>query len=282
MPLFLCRFHYLCIKCFFMIKQILYFSLLTSFVFCSCVTRKNKAENVIVNSAEASFAVVGNKVAMDTNITANSQNNSWYSTRATITLSSSNDEISAFIVNRRDSVLYVNINKFGIELARAVFTPDTISIVNRFEKTYYKGDYSIIYKLYGFSLSYNMVQAIVLGEPFRDFKPVSKSVTQTDSTFIISTPRSVDVFSKTAINQMLVLDKKEHVIVSNWVKDIATQQVVTISYAKYEQIETFRFPSNYTIELPTQSIQIVTKSSKVNVPGPTSLMIPQKYTLMFP
>lgn len=210
------------------------------------------------------------------------QKNLWYSTRISIGLSSSDDEISGFIVNKRDSLIYLNINKFGIELFRVVLTLDTITMVNRFEKTYYKGDYSIISKLYGISLTFDMIQSIFLGETFSNFKSKSDNNYLTDTTISISIPRNVDTIHKIAINQQYTINKRTNLLVKNWVKDIQTQQVTTIIYKSHETIENYIFPSLYTIELPGMSVTITTKSSKVNIPGPTSLSIPQKYTPMFP
>lgn len=210
------------------------------------------------------------------------QTNQWYSARLSIGMSSSDDEISGFIVNRRDSLLYLNINKFGIEIARVVLTKDTISMVNRFEKTYYRGDYSIVNKLYGISLTFDMVQSIFMAETFSGFTTNGKEISSTDSILSISIPRNTDSIHKIAINQQLTVDKKTNRLIKNRIKDIETQQVTTITYQSYETIDAFVFPNIYTIELPGMNVSITAKSVKVNIPGPTSLNIPQKYTPMFP
>lgn len=210
------------------------------------------------------------------------QTNQWYSSRISIGMSSSDEEISGFMVNRRDSLLYLNINKFGIEIARVVLTKDSILMINRFEKTYYRGDYSIVNKLYGISLTFDMIQSIFLAETFSGFTTNGKEITNSDSTLSISIPRYTDSIHKISINQQLTVDKKTNRLIRNRVKDINTQQVTSITYGSYETIETFVFPNVYTIELPGMNITITAKSAKVNIPGPTSLNIPQKYTPMFP
>ena len=44
-----------------------------------------------------------------------------------------------YMVNRIDSILYLNIHAYGIEVMRAVFTPDSITFVNKLTYQYYKG-----------------------------------------------------------------------------------------------------------------------------------------------
>jgi len=226
---------------------------------------------------------IDNKAKNDSSYLLTRQQNSWYSSRLSIEISTSGeDEISAFLVNRRDSVIYLNINKFGIELARAILTPDSISMVNRFEKTYYKGDYSIITRMYGFSLSFDIIQSILICEDFKDYRSNSISQKTVDSTTLISIPRRTNPHLQTAIHQEITVQQSNGKILNNWIKDINTQQVANISYQEFENIDHYIFPKKYTIELPGVKIKVNTKSTKVNVPGPTSLTIPSKYTPMFP
>jgi hypothetical protein len=211
------------------------------------------------------------------------QQNSWYSSRLSVEISTSGDEeISAFLVNRRDSVIYLNLNKFGIELARAVLTPDSISMVNRFEKTYYKGDYSLVSRLYGFPLSFDFIQSILMGEDFIGFDANSISQRSADSTLLISIPRRTNSQLQFSIHQEIKVLRSTGKIINNWIKDIQTQQVANISYQEFESIDSYIFPKQYSIELPGVKIKVVAKSMKVNVPGPTTLSIPTKYTPMFP
>jgi hypothetical protein len=267
-------------------KQIIGFLFLMTIPFLySCKTTKIEPTSQLHHTDSIKSTIVSDSLEplpKETQTPQIKQSNQWYSARIGIVMSSSDDEISGFIVNRRDSLLYLNINKFGIEIARVVLTKDTISMVNRFAKTYYRGDYSIVSKLYGISLTFDMIQSIFMAETFSGFTSNGKEFTSSDSTLSISIPRNTDSIHKIAINQQLTIDKSTNRIIKNRIKDIQTQQVASIGYHGYETIETFVFPNAYTIELPGMNVTITAKSAKANVPGPTSLNIPQKYTPMFP
>jgi len=267
-------------------KQIIGFLFLTTIPFLySCKTAKLEPTSQLYNTDTIKATIISDSLApmpKEIQIPQIKQSNQWYSARISISMSSSDDEISGFIVNRRDSLFYLNINKFGIEIARVVLTKDTISMVNRFEKTFYRGDYSIVSKLYGISLTFEMVQSIFMAETFSGFTSNGKEITDTDSALFISIPRYTDSIHKIAINQQMTFDKKTNRLSRNRIKDIETQQVATITYQSYETIDAFVFPNIYMIELPGMNVTITTKSAKVNVPGPTTLNIPQKYTPMFP
>ncbi len=267
-------------------KQIIGFLFLTTIPFLySCKTAKLEPTSQLYNTDTIKATIISDSLApmpKEIQIPQIKQSNQWYSARISISMSSSDDEISGFIVNRRDSLFYLNINKFGIEIARVVLTKDTISMVNRFEKTFYQGDYSIVSKLYGISLTFEMIQSIFMAETFSGFTSNGKEITDTDSALFISIPRYTDSIHKIAINQQMTFDKKTNRLSRNRIKDIETQQVATITYQSYETIDAFVFPNIYMIELPGMNVTITTKSAKVNVPGPTTLNIPQKYTPMFP
>lgn len=248
----------------------------------ACKTTRQNPVLVQKDSLSSPVKVSESSEQKDSLILPKRQQNNWYSSRLTIEISTSGDEISAFMVNRRDSVIYLNLNKFGIELARAVLTPDSISMVNRFEKTYYKGDYSLVTRLYGFPLSFDFIQSILLGEDFTGFDTNSISQRTVDSTLLISIPRRTNSHPKIAIHQEIKVQRSTGKIINNWIKDIQTQQVANISYQEFESIDKYVFPKQYTIEFPGVIIKVIAKSMKVNVPGPTALTIPAKYTPMFP
>ncbi|MEI6348214.1 MAG: DUF4292 domain-containing protein [Bacteroidota bacterium] len=268
-----------------MIKQF-YIITILCFVCFSCKTshQENKKSETNLPSKSNIGEINKDSVSKNDRIwDLKPQNNSWYSSRISVEISTTTtDEISAYIVNKRDSIIYININKFGIELARAVLTPDSVIMVNRFEKTFYRGNYSIIKQLYGFSLTFDVIQSIILCEDFSNYPLGAYSEKSNDSIVLLSFPRRVDNQGLSAIHQEITVDKSRKKIIKNWLKDIQTQRIAIITYQNFEQLEGFVFPKAYTLELPGTSIKIEAKSTRVNTPGPTSLTIPQKYTPMFP
>lgn len=69
-----------------------------------------------------------------------------------------------FVVNRIDSIIYINISVSGMEILRMAFTPDTITYVNKLGYNYYKGGYAPLRHLSDGQLDFNILQAIVNGE----------------------------------------------------------------------------------------------------------------------
>src|SRR5574344_97115 len=87
-----------------------------------------------------------------------------YQLKIDLALPDRQEALNAFFVNRKDSIIYLNINKSGYELARVVLTPKTVIYVNRPNTEYYKGNYAFLSQKLGFPLTFNMIQALMTGE----------------------------------------------------------------------------------------------------------------------
>ncbi len=99
----------------------------------------------------------------------------WVSYRGTanIEFDGKKYQCNYYVVNRVDSIIYLNINLMGIELARMVATPDELIFVNKMSNEYYRGDYSFVEKYLKSKADFFTLQAITNGEeaalrPYKD------------------------------------------------------------------------------------------------------------------
>lgn len=65
---------------------------------------------------------------------------------------------------RRDSAIWLSGSLLGIEGVRALLTPDSVRVVNRLQKSYFAGDYAYLSQLLNVPVSYQQMQAILLGD----------------------------------------------------------------------------------------------------------------------
>lgn len=69
---------------------------------------------------------------------------------------------NANIIWIRDSILWVNIRKLGIEAARALITKDSIFLINRLDKTYSARGLESLQKQYSLPEGFPLLQQVVL------------------------------------------------------------------------------------------------------------------------
>jgi len=68
------------------------------------------------------------------------------------------------LVNVIDSFLYIQLNAI-IEVGRVLLTPDQFLLINKLQKNYYEGDYSIFQHLIDVDIDFYTLQAIFNGFP---------------------------------------------------------------------------------------------------------------------
>ena len=86
-----------------------------------------------------------------------------YRGNATLNMDAQRHECQFSIVNVIDSFLYIQLNFGPLEVGRALTTPDSIVFINKLQKKYYNGDYSIFEKILDLPLDFYTVQGILNG-----------------------------------------------------------------------------------------------------------------------
>lgn len=87
-----------------------------------------------------------------------------YRGKAQITDTGGTRNCNFFVVNRVDSILYLNVSASGIEIMRVVCTPDSFIYVNKLTYQYYRGAYGPLRILSHLPIDFQMVQALFNGD----------------------------------------------------------------------------------------------------------------------
>lgn len=73
---------------------------------------------------------------------------------------------TANIVWIRDSVIWVNIKKFGLEAMRALVTQDSVFVLNRLEKTYTAKGLESLQRQYSMPAGFDLLQSVLIASPW--------------------------------------------------------------------------------------------------------------------
>ena len=73
---------------------------------------------------------------------------------------------NANIIWIRDSVMWLNIKKFGLEAARVMVTRDSVIVLNRLEKTYSVRGLESLQRQYSLPAGFELVQSMLLASPW--------------------------------------------------------------------------------------------------------------------
>jgi hypothetical protein len=102
------------------------------------------------------------------NVTVNVVNTEFttFSAKGRMQLEKPDEKIGSAVTIRikRDSVIWISVvPALGIEAARVRITPDTIQILDRLHRQYFAGNFSLLQQKYNIAASFDMLQAMLLG-----------------------------------------------------------------------------------------------------------------------
>jgi hypothetical protein len=152
----------------------------------------------------------------------------------------------------RDSAIWVSINAaLGIEVARALFTRDSLKLINFHEKLYYYGNYNTTKKMIGSELDYDILQNILtstllLPDSFQPSNSNETIVENDKGEFEVN-----ELFKDFSSN--LIIDASSFKIKELKISKALSPITMTVAYDKYINIDGHVFP---------QSIIIKNKDSK--------------------
>ena len=182
-----------------------------------------------------------------------------------------------FFVNRIDSLIYLNLNRSGIELARVVMTPDSVIYVNKLEHEYYAGDYQFLRRLFGFPLDFDMVQSLLNGVDFKNFDDSLHRVEEDGKLYYVA-PQRTNRLGTVSLMQSIEIGEGG-VILDNDMTDLKTMRDFDIEYGDYTTFDSIPFFSKFEIEMETDEVEmeVLLKNIRFNVPGPTAIRIPESF-----
>lgn len=74
----------------------------------------------------------------------------------------------------KDSAIWISISPaLGIEAIRMLITPDSVWYMNRLDKIYFLGDYSILHRFLEASIDFDILQSLIIGNDFQFYEDAS-------------------------------------------------------------------------------------------------------------
>lgn len=151
----------------------------------------------------------------------------WLVAKAGINIDSPDEKVGGtmYLRMKKDSVIWIMVKKFGVEAARAQLTPDSFTIIYRFDRAYDTGRLSSLMHHYNLDLGFEDMQQMLFGNVML-LDTTTQSVKQSTDTHIIS-GHSGDLSLTYYLDPYTLLLDRMHIIDSR-------QRDVVINYDDYE------------------------------------------------
>ena len=184
-----------------------------------------------------------------------------------------NRSIKAVIRMKKDSLIWMSFQMFGIEGARVKMTPDSVYVLNRINKQYAIQPLSLVEEMVNIPADFKALQSLLVGNPVL-YPDASYNIETKDSFYVLSTD--------TILNTAYRVQKNSYII-DRLTLTSKSKQKVDMSFENYESLENDRIFSmmrDIIISNPKKgnaSVQIDYNKVAFDIPKSTSFNIPSTY-----
>jgi hypothetical protein len=168
-----------------------------------------------------------------------------------------NVSTSANIRIKKDSIIWMSLTPlFGIEVARALVTQDSLVFMNRLNKEYTVYDFENLSEKFQFDISYHLIQSLLLGNMPLEYQDRNEIVSSKEFYIIKqqSGPYSIDNYIN---RQQMKLQKVE-------VSEQPKKNKMIMEFDDYTRIELFAIPFHSLISLNYEHGEGL-KSTEINI-----------------
>ena len=273
-----------------MMKNIKSFLFLCAFIFSiPCVYPQTDTifSSITITEIETLQIDTGNNVLkkeiIPANIFPDTAPYQWISYRMKVNMEKENTKraFQIYYVNKIDSIIYINVHISGIELVRIVMTPEQVTFVNKLEYEYYEGGFEFFKAYIGIPLNFNMFQALFSALDFKEFEKNHLITDFITNIQLLAIERCNPNLSSEilCLHQEVLLDNhfqvtKNHITIPDFNKSLL------IDYQNYTPTPFGSFFNMISIHIPSEKMKLngELKSVKFDVPGPTSIKIPDSFS----
>lgn len=243
------------------ISNSLYFILMLCIVM-GCSSRKSVVEIApeahVANTAKPAFSYSGTL----SSITAKqvSYQTLAIKSKASLDINNNNNDVSMNIRIKNGEAVWVSVTALaGIEVARALITPDSIKVINRLQSEYIKKPFSFIYQFANKSIDFAAVQGLFTANAFSGTLSEKAVFDVTDQQTRIKGNLS-DLLYALVFNQTYNL-------VQNNINDLSKGEAFSVSYENFQPVSGREIPYlvNISSSAANRKLTIALKYTSVEV-----------------
>ncbi|GAB3951041.1 hypothetical protein GCM10028805_30350 [Spirosoma harenae] len=155
------------------------------------------------------------------------------------------DNANVNIRVRKDSLIWVSISKLGIEAARGLITRDSITIMDKIHKEYSVYDFPSLSRQFNFSMNFELLQALIVGNLPLPKRPAQKIKNERDYLLLRQSEGKVSVENYIGEN-----DRKLKKLM---VTEQPTKNTLRLDYEDFASLNNFLFPYTSLVTLDYKS-----------------------------
>lgn len=206
------------------------------------------------------------------------------------------DSFKLYVRMRQDSAVWVSATYYAVEVARFLFTPDSVKYMDRRNNKFYVGDYGFISERFMIEADFESLQALILGNggAYTSSQDERVRTAKDDGKYYLSFLRKGQLRRAIRRDELrkpmdlvvsLWVNPKDFRIAKTSVRDFADDRELIAEYSDFKPACNTSFP--YSLSLvagsPNEHINVKTSVIKLTTDKEVSLSftIPEKYEPLY-
>jgi hypothetical protein len=198
--------------------------------------------------------------------------------KADLDMGGNSNSVTVNVRILRDKKIWMSITALlGIEVARAVITPDSIMVRNNLQSTYIRKPFSYVYRYTSRQVNFQMLQDVLTGNTINTlFTPDAKLDLNNKGLWTLTGNQA-----SLAYDVLFNTFQKSAQVNLN---DVRAAQALKVAYGNYQQVNEYLFPTNVRINSMsgTKKVDLNFDFAKVesNVPLDFPFTVPNRFELI--
>jgi hypothetical protein len=236
-------------------------------------------DSALVNADSSSFEDI--KALKQAKIEAVEGKRSSFSTvsgkaKAALKIGTNSNDVTMNIRIKDNQAIWVSVTALaGLEVARALITPDSVKVINRLENEYIQKPFSYLHEFTNENINFGTLQSVFLGNPISEFLTESTEIDRTDAQESL----------KSAVGSMLyrlVINEQNKVIRAN-LDDESEGRSLAIAYDDFQTVSGQQVPHSIVMksQVKAKNISLDLKFTKIefDVPVDIPFRVPDRFTI---
>jgi hypothetical protein len=146
---------------------------------------------------------------------------------------------------RKDSLIWLSVNKLGIEAVRGIITRDSITIIDKIHREYTVYDFPTLSRQFNFQMNFELLQALIVGNLPLPKRPAQKIKNERDYLLLRQSEGKVLVEN--------YIGEQDRKLKKLMLTEQPTKNTLRLDYDDFTSLNNFLFPYTSLVTLDYQS-----------------------------
>ena len=183
--------------------------------------------------------------------------------KADLRIDNNDNEVGMNIRMEKGKAIWVSVTAIaGLEVARALITPDSIKILNKLESTYIKKSFNYVHRFVNTKVDFAALQSLFIGNAM-------DGTLATTSTTDVNGGQTKIKGDLSGLAYLLIFNANNNLIQSN-LNDRAASQTLSVNYAEHRKVSNEEIPHVISIKsnVASKNVAIDLNYSSVSLNEP--------------